>query len=55
MRIVKVSLHVITNSSMWNTESDNYVQLLTEAWGGLMVSALDSGASNPGSSPGWAH
>ena len=23
--------------------------------GGLMVSALDSGASGPGSSPGWGH
>ena len=23
--------------------------------GGLLVSALDSGASSPGSSPGWGH
>ena len=26
-----------------------------ERQGGLMVSALDSGASGPGSSPGWGH
>ena len=28
---------------------------MAELRGGLMVSALDSGASGPGSSPGWGH
>ena len=29
--------------------------LLSVRWGGLMVSALNSGSSGPGSSPGWRH
>ena len=33
------------------------ITVLVVLWrcGGLMVSALDSGASAPGSSPGWGH
>ena len=32
-----------------------YLFLLYGRRGGLMVSALDSGASGPGLSPGWGH
>ena len=46
---------VITNSSMWNIESINYVPLLSEARVGLVVSALDYGASSSGLSSGRGH
>ena len=37
------------------THALNIYSLLSGRRGGLMVSALDSGASGPGSSPGWGH
>ena len=56
--VIQVKLHGAPITVFRNCLSvDDHALFSMKPWrrGGLMVSALDSGSGDPGSSPGWGH